>query len=174
DLIKFIKEAGYGEQIAYAELHNEVEFGRLAQAGIDAGIGDSEASRLIRHMKPYVEEAIDYMRGQHPDILMTTCHTMIQPYAKSYVADNAQVGHYHMYINGVLQELIDATGIADPAVAYPNDVVRSLLRDVAPPFSAYSLPEDEEWRLHGNPVGLKLLYLHDWCDPVKWDLFLYE
>lgn len=173
-LIDFVKEAGYGDRIAYTELHNEIEYGRLAQVAIDAGISDSEPSKLIRFMKPYIEEAIDYLREQHPDILISSCHAMIHPYAKSYVADNAQVAHFHMYINGVLQELIDATGYAKPDEPFPNDVVRSLLRDDAPDFADYKLAEGEEWRLAGNPVGLKLLYLHDWSDPRKWDLFLYE
>lgn len=173
-LIEYVKEAGYGDRIAYAELHNEIEYGRLAQLAIDNGIDAGKVSHLIRYMKPYIEEAITYLREQHPDILISSCHAMIQPYSKHYVAENTQVGHYHMYINGVLQELIDATGYADESKPFPNELVRSLLREDAPAFEDYRLPPGEEWRLHGNPVGLRLLYLHDWCDPVKWDLYLYE
>ena len=28
--------------------------------------------------------------------------------------------------------------------------------------------------MEGNPVGMKLIYLHDWADPDKWDLYLYD
>lgn len=28
--------------------------------------------------------------------------------------------------------------------------------------------------MEGNPVGMKLIYLHDWADPDLWDLYLYD
>lgn len=173
-LIRYVKQAGYGEQIAYAELHNEVEFGRLTQVAVDAGIPDTNAPKVIGYMKPYVEEAVAFLRASHPELLMTSCYTLNQAYPKEYVADNEQVAHFHLYLNGVLQELADAVELARTDIPFPNPVAASLLRDDAPDFSTYTLPEGEEWRLQGNPVGLKLLYMHDWCDPVKWDLFLYD
>ncbi|HZG83712.1 cellulase-like family protein [Paenibacillus sp.] len=173
-LVSFAKDAGYGDRIAYVELHNELEYGRLNQVALDAGVAESNTSGIIRRMKPYVEEAIAYLRERHPDVLATGCYTLNDPYPKAHVPDNEQVAHFHLYINGVLQELMEATGIRNPDVPFPNPLVQSLLREGAPPFAEYDLPEGEEWRLHGNPVGLKLLYLHDWADPVKWDLYLYE
>jgi len=173
-LIHYVKEAGYGDRIAYVELHNEIEYGRLNQVALDEGVPESQVSRLIKSTTPYVEEALAYLQERHPDILMTGCYTLSEPYSKAYLPDNMQVGHFHMYINGVLQQLMEETGIRNPDVPFPNPLVKSLLSDDAPPFEEYRLPEGEEWRLHGNPVGLKLLYLHDWCDPVKWDLYLYE
>jgi hypothetical protein len=173
-LLLFVKEAGYAEQIAYAELHNEVEFGRLTQVALEEGIDASDVSGTIELMQPYIEEAIDYLRERHPDLLVTGCYTLNEAYAKQYVARNMQVAHFHMYIKGVLQELMDATGITDEAQSFPNELVRSLLREDAPPFESWTLPRGEEWRMEGNPVGMKLLYLHDWADPVQWDLYLYD
>lgn len=173
-LISHVKAAGCGDRIAYVELHNEIEFGQLNQVALDAGIPASQTSRIIQAVKPYVEEAIDYLKARHPDLLFTGSFTLADPYPKAYLPDNMQVGHFHMYIYGVLQQLMEETGIRNPDAAFPNPLVKSLLREDAPPFHEYRLPNGEEWRLHGNPVGLKLLYLHDWCDPVKWDLYLYE
>ncbi|WP_019635719.1 cellulase-like family protein [Paenibacillus fonticola] len=173
-LIDFLKENGYREQIAYAELHNEVEFGALAQVGVEQGILSDDGPALIASMRPYVEEGIEYLRNAHRDILITACYTLASNYSKDDVAPNVQVAHFHLYLNGVLQELMDATGIRSEGGTFPNAAASALLRDDAPDFADYCLPEGEEWRLQGNPVGLRLFYLHDWSDPDKWDLFLYD
>jgi hypothetical protein len=173
-LITYVKDAGYNDQIAYVELHNEIEFGRLSQIAVDAGISDRHLGRSIQFTKPYVQEALTYLQTRHSELLITGCYTLNEPYSKDYLPDNEQVAHFHMYINGVLQLLMEETGIRNPDIPFPNALVRSMLRDDAPAFVDYVLPEGEEWRLHENPVGLKLLYIHDWCDPVKWDLYLYE
>lgn len=173
-LLQFLKQEGYEDRIAYAELHNEVEFGRLAQVAVDRNISADAAGKIIHCMKPYIEEALDYLRTGHPDLLITSCYTLNQAYPKEYVAENEQVAHFHLYLNGVLQELMDAAALHDHEQEYPNAFVRSLLREDAPPFAEWKLPASEEWRLHGNPVGLRLLYLHDWADPDQWDLFLYD
>jgi len=173
-LIHFVKSAGLGDRIAYVELHNEIEFGRLSQMALEAGISSRQLGKLIRYTKSYVEEALAYLQEQHADLRITGCYTLNEPYSKDCVPDNEQVAHFHMYINGVLQQLMEETGIRNPDLEFPNALVQSLLRDDAPPFEDYRLPDGEEWRMHENPVGLKLMYVHDWCDPVKWDLYLYE
>jgi len=173
-LIDFLKEHGYAEQIAYAELHNEVEYGSLADVATDEGVAFADSASIIEHMKPYIEEAVSYMRDKHDDILMTACYTTDGNYSKYDTAQNLQVGHYHLYLNGVLQELMDVTGIRNDTTPFPNETVNALLREDAPSFEEYRLPPDKEWKLQGNPVGLRLFYLHDWTDPDKWDYFLYE
>ncbi|MCM3782379.1 hypothetical protein M3231_05300 [Neobacillus mesonae] len=172
-LIRFVKAEGYGSQIVYAELHNEVEFGQLAAIGTSQGISETNTPELVEVMQPYIEEAVGYLRNQHPDILITASYTLNEAYPKSYVARNLQVAHFHLYIKGVLSELMDLTGLNDDK-PFPNQFVQSLLRDDAPPFTEWILPKGQEWRMEGNPVGIKLIYLHDWSDPDKWDLFLYE
>lgn len=173
-LLRFVKDEGYGEQIAYAELHNEVEFGQLTQVGLDQGIPASDTAGLIGSMQPYIEEAVEYLKLKHPDVLMTASYTVNEAYPKAYVARNLQVAHFHLYIKGVLQELMDRTGLDDDNIPFPNQTVQSLLRDDAPPFETWTLPSGQEWRMRGNPVGMKLIYLHDWADPDKWDLYLYD
>ncbi|WP_256762462.1 cellulase-like family protein [Cohnella sp. WQ 127256] len=173
-LIRFVKAEGYGEQIAYAELHNEVEFGQLTKVGEEQGIQNSDTPGLVRAMKPYIEEAVEFLKCKHPDVLMTACYTVNEAYPKSDVASNLQVAHFHLYIKGVLQELMDTTGLDNEDVPFPNQAVKDLLREDAPPFEEWTLPQGQEWRMRGNPVGLKLIYLHDWADPDKWDLYLYD
>lgn len=173
-LISRVKAGGYGDRIAYVELHNEIEYGGLNRVAPEAEIPDGNIPAVIRTVKPYAEEALAWLRERHPDLLFTGCFTLGEPYPKDLLPGNMQVAHFHMYINGVLQQLMDETGIRNPDAAFPNTLVESLLRDDAPPFDEYRLPEGEEWRLEGNSIGLRLLYLHDWCDPVKWDLYLYE
>jgi hypothetical protein len=172
-LIRFIKEEGFASQIVYAELHNEVEYGQLTAVGIEQGIKETDSPKIVEAMQPYIEEAIDYLREQHPDILMTASYTLVEAYPKAYVARNMQVAHYHLYIRGVLYELMDKAGLNDE-LSFPNPFVQSLLREDAPPFAEWTLPEGQEWRMEGNPVGMKQIYLHDWVDPDKWDLYLYD
>lgn len=173
-LIRYIKEEGYASQIVYAELHNEVEFGQLTAVGTSRGISESNTPELVEAMQPYIEEAVGYLREQHSDILMTASYTLNEAYPKAYVARNMQVAHFHLYIKGVLNELMDAAGLNDDTTPFPNSFVQSLLREDAPPFEKWTLPKGQEWRMEGNPVGMKLIYLHDWADPDQWDLYLYD
>jgi hypothetical protein len=173
-LIRFVKAAGYGDRIVYAELHNEVEFGQLTAVGTSRGLAESDTPGLVEAMQPYIEEAVGYLRESHPDILMTASYTLNDAYPKAYLARNMQVGHFHLYIKGVLNELMANAGLNDESVPFPNTFVQSLLREEAPPFEQWTLPPGQEWRMEGNPVGMKLIYLHDWADPDKWDLYLYD
>lgn len=173
-LIRFIKEHGYSSQIAYAELHNEVEFGQLTAVAVEQGIPDTATPRVVEAMQPYIEEAVGFLREQHADVLMCASYTLNEAYPKSYVARNMQVAHYHLYVKGMIDELMDLAGINDDQEIFPNSFVHSLLREDAPSFDEWELPPGQEWRMEGNPVGMKLIYLHDWADTNKWDLFLYE
>ncbi|GAK40792.1 cellulase-like family protein [Paenibacillus urinalis] len=172
-LIQFVKKEGYGSQIVYAELHNEVEFGQLTAIGTSQGISDTNTPELVEVMQPYIEEAVDYLRECHPDLLITASYTLNEAYSKCDVARNLQVAHFHLYIKGVLNELMDLAGLNEDK-PFPNPFVQSLLREDAPPIEEWTLPVGQEWRMEGNPVGMKLIYLHDWADTDKWDLFLYE
>ncbi|TKH44665.1 hypothetical protein C1I60_09380 [Paenibacillus terrae] len=173
-LIRFVTAEGYRNQIIYTELHNEVEFGQLNAVGTSEGIAETDVSALIEAMQPYVEEAVGYLRQCHPDIMMTASYTLNEAYPKAYVARNMQVAHFHLYIKGMLNELMEAAGLDDELSPFPNPFVQSLLREDAPPFAEWTLPSEQNWRMEGNPVGMRLIYLHDWADPDQWDLFLYD
>lgn len=173
-LIAYVDEAGFADRIAYAELHNEVEYGRLAEIGMQQGIDASDTAGLIEAMRPDLEEALAYLREQRPDIPFTVCYTLNDPYPKTAVARNVQVAHYHLYVKEMIEELVNEAGVYETDAPFPNAFARSLLREGAPPFERWTLPEDQRWRMEGNPVGMRMIYLHDWADPDKWDFELYD
>lgn len=173
-LLDFLKQAGFHQQIAYAELHNEIEFGQLTALADEAGIPAHPIGEQIRHLTPYVEEAVKLLRDRHPDILMTGCYTANEPYDKKILPRNFQVAHFHLYLKGVLQQLMDAMDLDEQYAPFPNPFVQSLLRENAPSIQQWQLPPEQAWRLDGNPVGAKMLYVHDWADPDRWDAYLYD
>lgn len=172
-LLNWIIDQGYERQIAFIELHNEVEFSRLADHAVDHGISFQDSEGILRFLKPQLTQALDMLQGKFPDLLFTASFVLITPYPKDVWPDNLQVLQAHLYIRGVLQEMMDRLDVEGDA-PFPNNFAKSLLRTDAPCFQSYSAEPELGGRLAGNPVGLRLLYLHDWCDPVLWDRFLYE
>ena len=179
-LLRLVTDAGLRDRVAYVEIHNEVEYSRLAEvAGPD-----------VRHtaaMKPYLEEAIGWLRTRHPDLLVTASFGEQTPARMSDLPDNAQVAHHHLYIYGVLQELEEQVGLwpeftATPssfepdaaAEDFPTSLLRTMLRDDAPPYEAWRLPPDRAWKLAANFLNPRLFYVQDWVRPDPWDLWLYE
>jgi hypothetical protein len=166
-LITFLKEHQLADRIAYAELHNEVEMTKLrevARAGEDLYVAE----------KPYLEEAVALLRDQHPDILITVCYGRAPVTHMRDLPGNLQVAHFHVYLYGVLGQLFEELNIWQPARPFPTSLARELLRPDAPSFEAWQPREGEAWRLEATGVGHRLFYLHDWVDPDKWDLWLYE
>ncbi|GHO97317.1 hypothetical protein KSF_073650 [Reticulibacter mediterranei] len=166
-MIAFLKQHQFADRIAFVELHNEVEAGMLkdvAQAGEDTFAAE----------KPYLEAALETLRNQHPDILMTVSYAGIPLTHVRHVATNMQVAQFHIYIYGVLNQLFQQAGLRDTEQPFPNDLTRQLLRPEAPPFAEWQPPTGQEWRLDATVVSRRLFYLHDWVDPDKWDLWLYE
>lgn len=163
-LIQFLKEHQLADRIAYTELHNETEVSKLKD--VTASGEDTYAA-----VKPYQEAAIEYMRKQHPDILMTTCYAVPPVGNMQDLPENAQVAHFHLYVYGVLKELFDELKIWSSETTF-SDLARSLLRSDTPAFEEWK--PAEEWRLAATGISRRLFYFHDWVDPDKWDLWLYE
>lgn len=166
-LISFLKDHDLADRIAYAELHNEVDLTRLSAV---AQPGENNFAA----QKPYLEEAVVKLREMHPDILMTVCYGIPPVSHMRYLADNVQVGHFHLYIYGVLGQLIEELGERTNAEPFPNDLLRSMLRHDAPPFEEWKPRPGEEWRLRATGIPRRLAYIHDWVIPDKWDLWLYD
>jgi hypothetical protein len=166
-LIGFLKEHHLDDRIAYAELHNEVEVTKLkevARTGEDTYVAE----------KPYLEEAVSLLRNQHPDILITTCYAHAPETHMHDLPDNLQVAHFHLYLYGVLGQLFHDLDIWGATQLFPTSLACELLRSDAPSFDAWMPRAGEAWRLEATGVGRRLFYLHDWVDPDKWDLWLYE
>lgn len=167
DLVQFLKDNEIAHRIAYAELHNEVDLSKLAEVA-------SQGEDPVAAQKPYLEHALEGLRSRHPDILSTACYAYPRPYRlREDLVHNLQVAHFHVYVYGVLGRLFDEAGLSkDYEGPFPNELAKSLLRDNAPPFEEWE--PDEQWRLEATGVSRRLFYLHDWVDPERWDLFLYE
>jgi len=165
-LVGFCKENGVADRIAYVELHNEVD--NRGTRLIDVA---EEGEDVVAAIRPYIESGVDIIRKRHPDILVTACYSEPQPYRLDDVASNLQVAHFHIYAYGVLRQLFEEVGLWSDA-PFPTPLAQRLLRPDAPPFEEW-LPDDE-WRLDATGVPRRLFYTHDWVDPVKWDLYLYE
>jgi hypothetical protein len=166
-LIQFLKDHDLADRIAYTELHNEVDYSKLT------AVAEPGANSLAA-MKPYIEAAVAELRACHPDILMTACYARPTFYRMRDLADNLQVAHFHLYIYGVLDDLFEMIGLRGGAELFPNEATRSVLRLDAPLFEEWKPPAGQEWRLEATGVNRRLFYVHDWADPDKWDLWLYE
>ena len=179
-LLGLVTDAGLRDRIAYLEIHNEVEYSRLAEV---AGPDETHTAA----MKPYLESAIAWLRERHRDLLVTCAFGEQTPWRMTDLPDNAQVAHHHVYIYGVLQELEIQVGLwpeftATPSsfgldradVEFPTPLLRTLLRPDAPPFDAWRLPADRSWKLAANFLNPRLFYVQDWIEPDLWDLWLYE
>ncbi|GAB2545795.1 cellulase-like family protein [Gracilibacillus alcaliphilus] len=176
-LVTHLKHKGLADRIAYAELHNEVEYGKLTEVLRNENFGDQELTNQINEqtykgMRSFFENAITQFKELHPDILFTIGYSLARPKVSywNYIAENMDVAHFHLYNDGVLKALYDEV-FQEP---FPNQTARSMLREDAPPFEKYSLDEKGGWRFKVFPVKTSNFYMFDWCDPVKWDLWLYE
>jgi len=165
-LLDFLKDHDLADRVAYVELHNEVDnpgtkLIEVARAGENVQAAE----------RPYIEQALEVLRKRHSDILHTACYSDPVPHRLGDLADNVQVAHFHLYVYGVLRRLFEEAGLWSD-VEFPTPLVRSMLRADAPPYDEWR--PDEEWRLAPTGVQRRLFYAHDWVDPVKWDLYLYE
>ncbi|GCE07862.1 cellulase-like family protein [Dictyobacter aurantiacus] len=166
-MITFLKEHQLDDRIAYAELHNEVELTKLrevAQPGEDTFAAE----------KPYLEQAVSLLRDEHPDILMTVCYGGVPLTHMHDLPQNMQVAHFHLYIYGVLEQLFQEAGLRGNEGPFPTELAREILRKDAPPFETWAPPSEEAWKTEATGVSRRLFYIHDWADPDKWDLWLYD
>src|SRR5690606_10620163 len=91
-----------------------------------------------------------------------------------HLPTNVDVAIFHPYVYGVLDELIRTHHLRDEE-PFPQELVsRDLLRPDAPPLEEWVLPEADRWRTRATIMRHRELYVHDWCDPDKWDRWLYD
>ena len=166
DLLQYLKDHELADRIAYAELHNEVDLSRLKDV-------DGPDSDAYWPQRPYVADAVELMARRHPDILTTTCYGIPPHLDMDSVPDNGQVGHFHIYIYGVLAALEQWAGVRQPPQAFPSQNLQSLLLADAPDFETYAAGT-EPWRLEATGVSASMFYSYDWIDTARWDRWLYE
>ena len=170
-LVSHLQNAGLAEPIAYVELHNEVDNCALVPA-----TPDSPPGHYARLRKP-LERALAEFAEVHPDTAVT--YSIGEPWPLEFGdLPPADITHVHFYAYGVLGALYEAVGLGHgtdprPHVAeWPTPTLAGMLRAGAPPREAWQ--PTAGWQSAATGVNGDLFYVHDWVDPERWDLWLYE
>jgi Sugar-binding cellulase-like len=169
DMVDFLAERNLSDRIAFVELHNEVQLGFLADV-LPAG-----TVRRVVGLRESLERGIDRFKARRPDVLVTVNYATVPVGELRGFPRNADVAVFHPYVYGVLDELLDVFALRDPGRPFPQELARrELLRAGAPDLDQWAPPAEDAWRLEATIVGQREVYVHDWCDPEKWDRRLYE
>lgn len=168
DACAFADAQGLLDTIAFVELHNEVDLGYLTEdLPGRAPVVVELRERLTRGLHRFHERC--------PQIPATVNYSSVPVGALRGVPDNIDVGVFHPYVYGVLDEFVAGFGLRADADAFDEDRARAeLLRPDAPRYADWSPPTGQDWRLQATLVGKPEIYVHDWCDGPSWDRFLYE
>ncbi|MGI5423637.1 cellulase-like family protein [Streptomyces sp. CA-179760] len=169
-LLDFLTEHGLADRVAYVEVHNEVDNCSLVPS-------DGTSTHYARLRGP-LERAVKLLRARHPGIPVT--YSLGEPWPDELddLPEHAQIAHFHFYVYGVLGALYQAVGLGhgtEPApgtASWPPPALAAMLRPDAPAFADHQ--PDEPWRLAATGIPRELFYAHDWVDPDRWDLWLYE
>jgi hypothetical protein len=167
-MVTFLRDAdGLDDQIAYLELHNEVDLSRLRRV---PG-GDADA---YWPQKPYNEAAVRWLREQCPDQLVTTSYGITPHLDMGSAASNVDVAHFHVYVYGTLGALERWADVRGARADYPSEHLRSLTRADAPEFPVGSTDAVPDWRYAATGISPAMFYSYDYADPRLWDRWLYE
>lgn len=166
DLVDLLVEHGLDDRVVFTELHNEVQAG---------GLAEGLAGDPVVALRPRLERGLARFKGRHPDRLVTVNYATVPVGSMRGVPRTADVAVFHPYVYGVLDELLDVFALRDPRRPFPQERARrELLRPDAPDLADWSPPAEQRWRLDATVVGAREVYVHDWCDPGKWDAWLYD
>jgi hypothetical protein len=113
-MIQELKKHGLEKQIAFVEIHNEVDYSDLPADWFTA--------------KPLIEKALARLQKAHPDILFTADYGSPSPFRPGFpgyeaLPVNLQVADQHIYTLGVQKALHDLTGtwLGDQVPPDPKD-----------------------------------------------------
>jgi hypothetical protein len=170
-LIAHLQGNGLAAPIAYVELHNEVDNCDLVPVDRDSAPG-----HYARLRKP-LEQGMAHFADAHPDVPVT--YSIGEPWTLEFAdLPASDVTHVHFYAYGVLGALYEAVGLGHgtnqrPRVPlWPTPALVSMLRPDAPPREQWR--PTAAWQTEATGVAGDLFYVHDWVDPDRWDLWLYE
>lgn len=168
DLVDLLVAERLDDRVAFVELHNEVQVCRLTDVL-------SQGEEPVTGLQPYLEAGIDRFRARHPETLVTANYARVPVGQMRGLPRNAGVAVFHPYVYGVLNDLIATFALRDDSRPFPQELAYSeLLRADAPAFEEWQPPEADSWRMSATVMRERELYAHDWCDPDKWDRWLYD
>jgi hypothetical protein len=168
DLVDFLAEHGLAHVIACVEPHNEVQIGHLT-AGLP-GVEDS-----VVELQGRLEAGIAAFQARHPEVLCAPNYGGVPIGSLRGLPRNATALGFHPSVYGVLDDLIEEFGLRrDPALFDQERADAELLRAEAPPLAEWRLPEANAWKLKASIMQPVEIYVHDWCDPEKFDRWLYN
>ena len=160
-LISYLRDFGLGDVVAYVELHNEV-----THSGLNDGSG-------VLGMQESLERGIDRFKQRHPSVPIAANYSRVPVGEMRGLPRNQDVAVFHPYVYGVLGQLVEEFALRDPSRPYPQErAFAELLRADAPPLEAWLAPDSR--RTSATIVPHREIYTHDWCDPDKWDRWLYD
>ena len=164
-MIQELKKNGLEKQIAFVEIHNEIDY------------SDFPTDWLVA--KPLVEKALGRLQKAHPDILFTADYGGPSPFRQDFpgyhaLPDNLQVADQHIYTLGVQKALHDLTDtwLGNQVPPDPKDN----------PLLAYMIGGKpklswDEWVRHASRVRRSWWPL-DWffanIDPDRYDYWMFE
>lgn len=174
-LLDHLGGQGLTDRVAYVEVHNEVDNCALVPGG---GAGHAGHAGHYARLRGPLSRAVDLLRARHPAIPATYSLGEPWPLELADLPGQAQVAHFHFYVYGVLGALYEAVGLghgtqaAPDVAAWPTPELAAMLRPDAPALCDYR--PDDPWQLAATGIPRELFYVHDWVDPDRWDLWLYE
>jgi len=173
DLVDFLAEHGLDDRIAFTELHNEVQYGYLAE-GLPVA-PDDEAGTIVA-LRPRLERGLAQFHRRHPDRPVTVNYAHVPVAAMRAVPAEIDVLVTHPYVYGVLDEVTAAFDLRGELATFPMAAVRAtgILRADAPDPASWVLPSESAWKMQATIVGKPEIYLMDWVDAEAFDRFLYE
>ncbi|MGW6521959.1 cellulase-like family protein [Streptomyces sp. NPDC054962] len=169
-LLDFLTERGLADHVAYVEVHNEVDNCSL--------VPDDGTPGHYARLRGPLERAVKLLQARHPAVPVTYSLGEPWPGELDDLPEQVQIAHFHFYVYGVLGALYEAVGLghgteaAPETATWPTPELAVMLRPDAPAFADYQ--PDEPWRLAATGIPRELFYAHDWVDPDRWDLWLYE
>ena len=174
-LLDILKQKKLERQIAFVEVHNEIEFSEFCREGSPCS-GHASQSEIddflasappMSDMQALCEESIGWLRQRHPDLLVT-CDFSVSAATPA----NAQVYDKHVYMSGLVFELYRQTVWNvdfDPSNFQRSPLLAHLLKKEILPYEVLAKAMDtakDFWKLQ--------FWLLENVDNTKHDAWLRE
>lgn len=172
DMVDFLADHGLDDRVAFTELHNEVQYGHLAE-GLDTG--DDEAATIVA-LTPRLDRGLAEFHRRHPARPVTVNYAHVPVASMRAIPREIDVLVTHPYVYGVLDEITAAFDLRGDLENFPLAAVRAtgILRADAPEPASWVLPDAVAWKMQATIVGKPEIYLMDWVDAEAFDRYLYE